>query len=89
MKQNNDEMVLKLKQQIEDKKKKIKLGEKFSPVTNCSISMNGIRYNLHATSKENLVMLLVNLNILKNSAEELGYEKEFEIDGYPDRRCKF
>ena len=42
----NDELILQLKKQIEDKKKALRATEKFTPITNCSIELDGVRQNI-------------------------------------------
>lgn len=78
----NDEKILQLKEQIKDKKGKLKNKKKFTPVTNCSIEVDGVRYNLQVVSKEILVSLLVKLNSYRISSEDLGLEEEYIISGY-------
>lgn len=82
-KQNlNDKAILTLKKQIEEKKSALKTSERFSPVTNCSIEVDGNRLNIQVLSKEQLVNLLVKLNAYKMSATELGLLNEFIISGF-------
>jgi predicted RNase H-like nuclease (RuvC/YqgF family) len=78
----NDEVILQLKKQIEEKKKSIKATERFQPVTNCSLELDGIRSNIQVLTKEQLVSLLVKLNSYKKSADELGMLSEYIISGY-------
>jgi len=82
-KQNtNDEKIMQLKFQIGEKKKNLKTKKKFSPLTNCSIEIDGVRLNLQVLNKENLIHLLVKLNSYLLSAVDLGLEDEYKFSGY-------
>jgi hypothetical protein len=76
----NDKKILELKAQIEHKKAAIqKLN--FSPKTNCSIELDGVRYNLHTLNSDKLTWLLIKMNCYQMSIKDLGI-KEYEICGY-------
>ncbi len=81
-KAENDVVILKLKEQIKEKKKLLEVTKRFQPVTNCSIEIDGIRLNIQVLSKEQLINLLVKLNIYKISAKELELLNEFSISGF-------
>jgi hypothetical protein len=77
----NDATILELKKQIEEKKKE--LTAKFVPITNCSIELEGKRYNIHTFSDKNTIMdLMIKINALFMSAKQLGFEDEYTISGY-------
>lgn len=78
----NDEKILQLKAQIEEKKKKIVKIKRFSPITNCSLEFDGVRYNLQVLTREQLVSIMVKLNSLKMSAIDLDLLDEYTISGY-------
>lgn len=78
----NDQKILELKKQIEEKKKALAKSQKFSPITNCSIEIDGQRYNLQVLNKEQLITLLVKLNSYAMSAENLKLLEEYFITGY-------
>lgn len=78
----NDELIIALKKQIEEKETKIEKGKRFSPVTNCSIDLAGVRYNLNTLNEDQIISLMVDLNVLNNSAKELGLEKEYKLSGF-------
>jgi hypothetical protein len=78
----NDEKILELKAQIKEKKEKLKNKKKFVSVTNCSLEVDGVRYNLNVLSKEQLISLLVKLNSYKISAVDLGLLDTYMISGY-------
>lgn len=83
MKNNqNDERIMKLKQKIAEQKKQLKKSERFSPITNCSVELDGIRHNLNVLNKEKLIDLAVKLNVYQMSCDELGFG-EYVISGYP------
>jgi len=78
----NDDKIMLLKSQIVEKKKGLKTKKKFSPLTNCSIEIDGVRYNLHVSQKEILTNLLVKLNMYRLSAIDLELEDEFVMSGF-------
>lgn len=73
----NDERILTLKAQIEEKKKSLGKQPSFSPVTTCLLDYMGNRINLHTlnTVKE-IDNLLVFMNMWIMSAENLGVDPE-------------
>lgn len=81
-KANNDDVILKLKKEIEEKKKLVKSSERFTPVTNCSLVLDDERFNLNVLGKEQIVPLMVKLNAYAKSAEELGLSDELEYSGF-------
>lgn len=82
MTNTNDQRILKLKKQIEVKKEKLGKTSRFAPVTNCSLEVDGVRFNINVLDKEKLIMLAVKLNSYLLSAKDLGYENQFIISGY-------
>ena len=78
----NDSTILALTAQIKDKKAALAGIKKFSPKTNCSLVMNGERFNLQAASPEVLTLLLVKINALLMSSADLKVG-EVEMQGYP------
>ncbi len=79
----NDDKILALKKQIEAKKAAVGPAKRFSPLTSCSIDLDGIRYNLHTLNRESLIFLLCKLTALDDAAEKLGYAKQCMISGFP------
>lgn len=82
MSTKNDSKILGLKAQILEKKKQLKDTKTFSPVTNCSIELDGARYNIQATPKEQLIFILVKLNSYIKSYEDLAINDCFVVSGY-------
>jgi len=78
----NDDKIMLLKSQIAEKKKGLKGKKKFSPLTNCSIELDGVRLNLQVLNREGLTHLLVKLNSYLLSAVDLGLDEEYVISGY-------
>jgi len=78
--ETNDLKIMELKKQIEDKKSLINKSQKFSPITNCSVEIDGERSNLQVLTKDKLISLLVKLNSYAISAKDL--EVDFVISGY-------
>ena len=77
----NDEKILKLKEQIAQKKKQLDKSKRFSPITNCSIELDGVRSNIQILTKDQLIFLLVKLNGYLMSAKALEIS-DFSIGGY-------
>lgn len=83
MTNNNDERILEMKKKIAEKTEKLsKMSKRFSPITNCSIIIRGVRHNIQVLDKENLVSLMVELNALLMSAKDLDVAEEYGISGY-------
>jgi hypothetical protein len=80
--ENNDKKILSLKKQVEDKKKSLKATEKFCPITNCSIEIDGIRTNIQVLNKDQIITLMVKLNAYRLSAKDLGVLNEYNISSY-------
>ena len=78
----NDDKIMLLKSQIAEKKKGLKGKKKFSPLTNCSIELDGTRYNLHVSQKELLTNLLIKLNMYRLSVVDLELEDEYIMSGF-------
>jgi hypothetical protein len=78
----NDEAIMTLRKQIDDKKKSLKSSERFSPVTNCSIELDGLRYNIQVLTKEQIIAMMVKLNSYRMSAKDLGLLDEYQISGF-------
>jgi len=78
--ETNDSKIMVLKKQIEEKKIKLGKSQKFTPITNCSIELDGVRTNIQVLNKEQLTYLLVKLNSYALSAKSL--EIDFVISGY-------
>ncbi|PZT57339.1 hypothetical protein [Paenibacillus silvae] len=82
MANQNDQKILELKKQIEEKKKLVSKSKKFNPTTNCSIELDGVRTNIQTLTKEQLISLFVKLNSYATSAAELGLLDQYVISGY-------
>jgi hypothetical protein len=81
--ETNDQRILLLKKQIEEKKNKLNKLQRFSPATNCTVELDGIRYNLHTlSSKDSLINLMVRINLYRISAKDLGVQNEYLISGF-------
>lgn len=82
MSKSNDQRVLEMKKQIEEKKVYLAKSQKFTPITNCSIEIDGVRYNIQVLNKEQLTMLMLKLNSIRLSAKDLELNSEVTISGY-------
>ncbi|WP_405169438.1 hypothetical protein [Paenibacillus sp. FSL H3-0286] len=78
----NDQKILELKKQIELKKEKLSKSQKFTPITNCSIEIDGVRHNIQVLQKEQILTLLIKINTYVLSSKDLGLLDSFNINGY-------
>jgi len=78
----NDKKIMELKKQIAEKKVKLEGINRFVPVTNCSIELDGQRYNLNTLQKEQLTQLMVKVNLYSMSAKDLELDDDYIISGY-------
>lgn len=76
----NDDRVLQLKKIVDEKKQELKTVKRFTPLTNCVLSLDGQNYNLNVLQLDDLKFLLVKLNMYLMSANDL--EIEMELSGY-------
>jgi hypothetical protein len=77
----NDKQILALKKQIEEKKKLLK-NSKFNPVTNCSLTMNGVRFNIHTMTKDTLLQHIAFLKSAENGLKEVLPDEKLMIEGF-------
>lgn len=81
----NDEMILKLKQQIEKRKEKLlKITKVFTAKTSCMfITDYGTKHNLRVMNTKQLNELKVKLHMYEISAKDLGIDiNDFSISGF-------
>lgn len=71
MANKNDERILELKKQIAENKDKIGKIGRFSPVTNLTLEIDSIRYNINALDRDKLQQLLIKLHAYSTSANAL------------------
>lgn len=78
----NDNRILELKKQVDEKRKKILSNKtKFVPSTNCILELEGNKYNLNVLTEDQLKVLLIRLNTYRLSVDDLQMEP-FSISGY-------
>lgn len=85
MSNKNDEMILKLKQQIAKRKEKLsKLPKTFVAETSCIfVTEYGTKYNLRVMNTQQLNELKVKLHMYEMSAKDLGIDmNDFTISGF-------
>jgi hypothetical protein len=81
----NDDKIIKLKEQIAKKKEGLKGSSRFTPITNCNLVLDGSdqRVNLHTLNDANKITdVMVRLNVLKMSADDLGVTDTYMVGGY-------
>lgn len=80
----NDERILELKKQIDEKKKELGKQPRFSPVTTCMFNHQGNRINIHAlTSIKDINAMLVYFNMYVMSAEDMEINcEDIVFDGF-------
>lgn len=76
----NDKVILELKKKVEAKKSHIAEMElaKYRPVTHCILEWEGTKYNFNVMKPHELKLLLLKLNALLVSAEDLNMVEELE-----------
>ena len=78
----NDDRILTLRKQIEEKEKNLKqIKVKFSPETNCVLELDGVKHNINVCKEDELKLLLIKLNSYLMSAKDLKME-DMKISGY-------
>jgi hypothetical protein len=78
----NDTTILKLKKQIEEKKKLLSGASRFSPITNCMLTFNGERHNLNVIDKDTILLLIAQLNSLHKSLYEVLPEETLKVSNF-------
>jgi len=79
----NDQKILDLKKQIQEKKSKLDKLQRFTPITNCSIEIDGTtRINIQTLNKDDIIRLMAKLKSYYNAAAELGIEDQLTFSGY-------
>ena len=81
MAQKNDEKILELKKQIENKRQILKKQNVlYSPITNCLLVLDKVTYNLCV---ENLELMLIKVNMMVIAAKDAGIDtSKFIISGF-------
>ena len=77
----NDEKILLLKKQIEEKKAKIEKNKRFNPVTNCILTLKGQTYNLNVLTQDELKLLYIELDLIHDKM--CGMDWDLSLSGYP------
>jgi len=80
--ETNDQRIMLLKKQIESKKAQLSKSTRFSPVTNCSLEVDAVRYNIQVLARPDLISLMVKLNSYMMSAKNLDVLDDYVISGY-------
>jgi len=80
--ETNDQRIMLLKKQIESKKAQLSKSTRFSPVTNCSLEVDAVRYNIQVLARPDLISIMIKLNSYVLSAKDLGVLDEYVISGY-------
>ncbi len=82
VKKNNDKIILSLKKDIDNKEKLLSKVDKFSPITNCNLELENIRYNLNVLDKKQVQYLIIKLTIIKKVNGEIFPDDNIEFSGY-------
>lgn len=81
-KSQNDKVILGLKAEISEKKKNLNKINKFSPITNCSLELFNNRYNINTLDKNQLLLLIAQLQGLKKSLSEVYPTEKLVISSF-------
>jgi hypothetical protein len=65
----NDDKILLLKTKVADKKALIAKAQKFSPITNLSLTLWGQNYNINTLDKDTLLFLAASLKAIQNTTD--------------------
>ena len=83
MKTNNDKVILNLQKEIGIKKDLLKKSKvKFSPITNGSITINGINKNILTFNKQELLLTIAQLSAQKEGLKKILPSEEIIINSY-------
>lgn len=91
----NDKVILNLKNEIDKKKKAITTGNRFIPITNCSITINGVKQNIHSMTINSLLFAIGYVKSLQNGLNEIIPNEKLVIDNFKaeewieDLKCKY
>ena len=77
----NDEKILLLKKQIEEKKAKIAKNKRVTPITNCILTFRGQTYNLNVLTQDELKLLYIELDLIHDKM--CGMDWDLSLSGYP------
>jgi hypothetical protein len=81
-KQNNDQVIFQLKKEVETKKSELAKIAKFTPITNCMLTLDSIRYNLNVCGLDDLQFLVVRLSLYKERNSTLFFDKPLIISSH-------
>jgi hypothetical protein len=81
----NDKVILKLKKEIEAKKASLKGVKKFEPVTNCNLTLDGNRYNIHVADKETLLLLISKIATMEIGLNAVLPNEDLTIGGFTSK----
>ena len=76
----NDKRIMQVKEKIAKKRELLGKSKRFSPITNCALTLHNTLYNLNVIKEETLIALLVELSCYADKALELGYE--YKVAGF-------
>lgn len=71
----HDQMIADLQLKIEQKREALGKAQKFTPITNCSLELDGTRYNINTLDRNGTAFLLIKLNALEMSRKDLGLDE--------------
>jgi hypothetical protein len=77
----NDDKIITLKKQIEQRREAIGKPIHFSPLTSCVIELDGMNYNINVLKRDELILLYCKLRALAMAADSLGIDQPI-ISGF-------
>lgn len=77
-----DERILELQAEIDGKRRALGSPKKFSPVTHCSLALDGQTYNLHTLNAETLIHILAKLTAFRYGASQEGLVYKYTLSGF-------
>lgn len=80
---SNDDLILELKKQVEEKRAKVQKNRTFVSKSNCNLELDGQRFNLRTLKKDQVIHLLVKLAVYKETAIALALPiEDYVISGF-------
>lgn len=71
----NDDRILTLKKEISNRREELKnKNTRFTPVTNCILTLHDKTYNINTLTKDELMCLSMSLRLMIRSADDLFYD---------------
>lgn len=78
----NDERIISLKAEVAKRREELSEVKRFSPITSCTLTIDGVAYNLHALNENELVYIACKLNSLLTSLRDMHFAAPLILSGF-------